>query len=150
MASGGLVKLKVFLNVGPPKDFLTTFYGLYFSSDVTHVTNFHLGLWGQLPYISMHMQPFTAYTYIKHTFVDYIYPQRVHDFMSLQSFQSAQSSRNRFSSYRSVIKQPSNEISIINWKIIASSWILTRVCSMTRERETVWLSHSDSVLYFQL
>ena len=40
-----------FFNVGPRKEdiFLTTFYGLYFSSDVLHVTNFHLGLWGQLP-----------------------------------------------------------------------------------------------------
>ena len=36
----------VYFVVGPPKEdmFLTTFYGLYSSSTVTHVTNFHLGL----------------------------------------------------------------------------------------------------------
>ena len=36
----------------PPKEdiFLTTFYGRYFSSDVIHVTNFHLGLWRQIAY----------------------------------------------------------------------------------------------------
>ena len=42
-----------FFNVGPLLEdiFLTTFYGLYFSSDVyTCYKFFHLGLWGQLPY----------------------------------------------------------------------------------------------------
>ena len=51
-----------FLNVGPPKEdiFLITFYGLYFSSDVINVTNFHMGLWGQLPFTAslLSLNPF--------------------------------------------------------------------------------------------
>ena len=37
---------KPFFNVDPPKEdiFVTTLYGLYFNSDVIHVTNFYLGL----------------------------------------------------------------------------------------------------------
>ena len=37
---------KAFFYVDPPKEdiFVTTLYGLYFNSDVIHVTNFYLGL----------------------------------------------------------------------------------------------------------